>query len=145
MEGEAKHVETREALERFRQDWLSEVARNRPSTRDAQDSGSHKRPVPHQSSSSAAIQPSVARRKDDFSEDVEPRAYHDLPDKEENLVLGKEGEQRDREPFKGPSSALEHYEHAVEKETQGQLGDSIKHYRQAFRVGPPPPLSKNIC
>lgn len=33
-----------------------------------------------------------------------------------------------------PKSALEHYEKAVEKETQGSLGDSLDLYRKAFRV-----------
>lgn len=32
------------------------------------------------------------------------------------------------------NSALEHYERAVEKEDQGKLGDSVKLYRQAYRV-----------
>ncbi|EMC99945.1 hypothetical protein BAUCODRAFT_30368 [Baudoinia panamericana UAMH 10762] len=36
--------------------------------------------------------------------------------------------------FREPSTALEHYERAVEKETTGQLGDSIKHYRKAFKL-----------
>ena len=35
---------------------------------------------------------------------------------------------------KEPKSALEHYEKAVEKEAMGSLGDSLKHYRTAFRV-----------
>ncbi|CAK7220759.1 hypothetical protein SCUCBS95973_004271 [Sporothrix curviconia] len=33
-----------------------------------------------------------------------------------------------------PKSALEHYEKAVEKEAMGSLGDSLKHYRTAFRM-----------
>ncbi|CAK7268433.1 hypothetical protein SEPCBS57363_003093 [Sporothrix epigloea] len=33
-----------------------------------------------------------------------------------------------------PKSALEHYERAVEKEALGSLGDSLKHYRTAFRM-----------
>jgi F-box protein 9 len=33
------------------------------------------------------------------------------------------------------NSALEHFEKAVEKEAQGKLGDSLMHYRQAYRVG----------
>jgi hypothetical protein len=37
---------------------------------------------------------------------------------------------------KEPRSALEHYEKAVERETQGSLGDSLDLYRKAFRVSP---------
>lgn len=33
-----------------------------------------------------------------------------------------------------PHSALEHYEKAVERELQGNLGDSLKLYRKAVRV-----------
>lgn len=33
-----------------------------------------------------------------------------------------------------PKTALEHYERAVEKEGQGKLGDSLSHYRKAFRL-----------
>jgi len=33
-----------------------------------------------------------------------------------------------------PGSALEHYEKAVEKETEGSLGESLKLYRKAFRM-----------
>ncbi len=33
-----------------------------------------------------------------------------------------------------PNSALEHYERAVEREDEGSLGDSLNHYRKAFRV-----------
>ncbi|KAI9737691.1 MAG: hypothetical protein M1818_005695 [Claussenomyces sp. TS43310] len=33
-----------------------------------------------------------------------------------------------------PRSALEHYEKAVEREAQGSLGDSLNHYRKAFRM-----------
>ncbi|ERT02133.1 F-box protein 9 [Sporothrix schenckii 1099-18] len=35
---------------------------------------------------------------------------------------------------KEPESALEHYERAVEKEALGSLGDSLRHYRTAFRM-----------
>ncbi|KAI9887860.1 MAG: hypothetical protein M1823_000382 [Watsoniomyces obsoletus] len=34
-----------------------------------------------------------------------------------------------------PTSALEHYEKGVEKEAQGNMGDSLKHYLQAYKVG----------
>jgi F-box protein 9 len=34
-----------------------------------------------------------------------------------------------------PNTALEHFERAVEKEAAGKLGDSLQHYRKAYRVG----------
>jgi F-box protein 9 len=36
--------------------------------------------------------------------------------------------------FKEPTSALEHYERAVEYESQGNLGASLSHYRRAYRL-----------
>ncbi|KIW73552.1 hypothetical protein PV04_01659 [Phialophora macrospora] len=35
---------------------------------------------------------------------------------------------------KEPQSALEHFERAVEKEGQGNLGDSLSHYRKAYKL-----------
>ena len=138
-------------LEAFRQQWREEVlARNKKPT--AASSG---RPQPEQrdqrrrhlpqSSSSAGPASSTARPRDttEYSEEVEPKAYHDLPDKEEALKLGIQGQDSDRRKAKEPSSALEHYERAVEKETHGQLGDSIQHYRKAFKVRSP--TQSTIC
>jgi F-box protein 9 len=125
-------------LERFREQWRAEVARNRrPDGPAESDSKLQKRQDQGLRQSTAG--PSTARRKDliDYSEEVEPRAYHDLPDKEELLKLGVEGQNSDRNPYKEPVSALEHYERAVEKETQGQLGESVTHYRRAFKVRAP--------
>ena len=63
---------------------------------------------------------------------------------EQNLIEQKDTKQysgealkvihQEKENKKEPSSALEHYEQAVERESQGNLGDSLKHYRKAFRV-----------
>lgn len=126
-------------LERFREQWRAEVARNKRTDGPSNSTTEESKPQRRKDAPSTAptTGPSTARRKDldKFSEDVEPKAYHDLPDREEELKLGEEGEVRDRNPVKEPSTALEHYERAVEKETQGQLGDSIQHYRKAFKVG----------
>lgn len=138
-------AEAEAELEAFRQRWRDEVtARNkRPDGSTAGASSSE----PREQRRKDAVQtpasgagPSTARRKDaaiDYSEEIEPKAYHDLPDKEELLRLGSEAQDHDRiSLFREPSSALEHYERAVEKETTGQLGDSMKHYRKAFKVRP---------
>ncbi|KAK5172817.1 uncharacterized protein LTR77_002937 [Saxophila tyrrhenica] len=122
-------------LQRFREQWRAEVARNKQpeasSSKDASKAQTRQETVPLPTGPSAA-----ARRKDiqDLSEEIEPRAYHDLPDKEELLKLGVEGQDHDRNPYKEPSTALEHYERAVERETQGNLGDSMRHYRRAFKL-----------
>ncbi|EME78085.1 uncharacterized protein MYCFIDRAFT_209258 [Pseudocercospora fijiensis CIRAD86] len=122
-------------LEAFRQKWREEV-----STRNKTAGGTSKKAREHDTTTTLpypvqnAAGSSTARRKDDFNEEVAPKAYHDLPDKEEQLKLGIAGQDHDRDAYREPSSALEHYEKAVEKETQGQLGESLRHYRKAFKV-----------
>ena len=124
-------------LERFREQWRAEVARNkRPQDLLRVKTSENQTQYKDGLSAPPTTGPSTARKKDvqRFSEEVEPKAYHDLPDKEELLKLGVEGQSHDRKTNEEPSSALEHYERAVEKETQGHLGDSIKHYRKAYKV-----------
>ncbi|KAI1752102.1 hypothetical protein F4782DRAFT_155529 [Xylaria castorea] len=49
-------------------------------------------------------------------------------------VLKKGGHTLDEERAKEPKTALDFYEHAVERETTGKLGDSLQLYRKAFRM-----------
>ena len=127
-------------LEAFRRRWREEVtARNQsPIVSSAKLQRKHGEQQRRESTAAVApiSGPSTARRKDlnDFSEELEPKAYHDLPDKDEDLRLGTEGQNHDRSLYKEPSSALEHYERAVERESQGNLGSSMQHYRKAFKV-----------
>ncbi|KAF2766331.1 hypothetical protein EJ03DRAFT_278361 [Teratosphaeria nubilosa] len=120
---------TEAELVAFRQRWREEVSsRNQQKpARQQEQRQKHTQPP--------TAGPATARRKEvDYSEEIEPRAYHDLPDKDEQLKLGAGGDERIRDGRGEPSSALEHYERAVEKETQGQLGDSVRHYRRAFKL-----------
>jgi len=133
-------LETAAELEAFRQRWHDEVsARNkRPeSSTSSHPPRTQRRPsvIP---SNAQIPSPSITRRKEElqYSEDIAPNAYHDLPNKEDYLKLGAEGQNHDRvSMFKEPTSALEHYERAVEKEGHGMLGDSLALYRKAFKVG----------
>ncbi|CAK4022780.1 F-box pof7 [Lecanosticta acicola] len=123
-------------LEAFRQRWREEVsARSKKplSTRIQEKRLERARGAPPPAHATAG--PSTHRHKDHYNEEIEPKAYHDLPDKEDQLKLGTEGQNHDRDAvFREPNSALEHYERAVEKETQGNLGESIRHYRKAFKL-----------
>ncbi|KAI0440111.1 hypothetical protein F4803DRAFT_528731 [Xylaria telfairii] len=56
----------------------------------------------------------------DGSSSIPKRGGHTLADGEEKT--------------KEPKTALDFYEHAVERETTGKLGDSLQLYRQAFRM-----------
>lgn len=66
-------------------------------------------------------------------DEVEPHSYHDLGEKQHGRRLD-ETSAPSTSSSKEPHSALEHYEKAVEKESQGSLGDSLNLYRKAFRV-----------
>lgn len=128
--------ETEAELEAFRQQWRLEVsARNKKqqtgeSSRQAITTTTDSRPA----AAPTVPGPSVTRRNERFHEETAPKAYHDLPDKEDQYRIGAEEQELSKAVYKEPSSALEFYERAVEKETQGNLGESIRHYRKAFKV-----------
>lgn len=137
-------------LESFRQQWKAEVTQkktqsNQAATRATQQpstAGARRRP---------SILPSTARRRpltfetdgpsrdDPVSSEDEDKAVHERNKRrtgpladwvDEDLAERAIGGEEEREP----ESALEHYEKAVERETQGQLGDSLDLYRKAFKV-----------
>ena len=82
----------------------------------------------------------VKKPKDgDFDDALNSAAtiqYHDLANKDEARQLGIEGEGTHPSvaALKTPSTALDHYEKAVEREEQGNLGDSVSLYRKAYRL-----------
>lgn len=140
-------------LESFRREWREEVARrSKPKDRPAPQSTA-------QSTTSAppsvvpapqrlpAFNEGVVHRKDlgeadGEEEDGGPPPGSFDPDglaqqvSELNLK-SREKEEEDvftRRAQEEPNSALEHFERAVEKEAAGNLGDSLQHYRKAYRV-----------
>lgn len=131
--------ETEAELESFRQQWKAEVsARSRQPQNASSRQDSRSGPTTEPSNDNVPRPKPAARRINinEGAEEIEPRAYHDLPDKEVEMRLsaGEQGLIRGASSQE-PKSALEHYEQAVEKETQGSLGESLKLYRKAFRVG----------
>lgn len=133
--------ETEAELESFRQQWKAEVsarARQQHPAEPSNEHASNTKTLDRRKPSTVPSSKPTPRRINinEGAEELEPRAYHDLPDKEEELKLGVIGQSTARDvSTKEPRSALEHYEKAVEKETQGCLGDSLKLYRAAFKVG----------
>ena len=127
-------------LESFRRQWREEVAAKTKQPDGPSRRGAASKPGP--SGPGRPLKrnlPSMTSRqaaKDDVEgPDLEGQAYHDLEDKEEHLKLSNDTPgARDAAKGKEPRSALEHYERAVERETQGSLGDSVSHYRKAFKV-----------
>ncbi|MCJ1395037.1 hypothetical protein MMC18_007918 [Xylographa bjoerkii] len=138
---------TNEELEKFRRQWREEVTARTKVGSSTQHIGL--RPEARRTSS-AKIQdqsirappaPSIGydSRTDaevEVSEGHDPAAYHDLEDKDERRRLGENGAgvHSSNHYSNEPQSALEHYEKAVERENQGSLGDSLTHYRKAYRL-----------
>lgn len=122
--------ESNPELESFRQQWKAEVIAKSTA------SGSRE-PTPTTAASGPSSRPPAAPRiaGNRAGEDHGHFAqyYHDLDG------VGDTAEPRNGESSKDveiqPQSALEHYELAVEKESQGNLGESLNLYRKALRVG----------
>ncbi|KAH8434141.1 putative F-box protein (Pof7) [Aspergillus melleus] len=125
-------------LESFRRQWREEVARrSRPTPpRPSQ---------PRQTTTPSTARPSqfpptrheISERKE--IEDEEGAASLDQGEIVQgvgqlNLSASDEDAFHSQTPRKEPKSALEHFERAVEKEAEGNLGDSLQHYRKAYRL-----------
>ena len=127
-------------LESFRQQWLSDLrSRNAgaepPASQPAPPSspGQSKKPAP--SSSSAKQQPQHHHHHQEDEEDYVPSKVFDHPGPEHGRTLSGGGVGGDKKEL---VSALDHYEEAMEKEAQGNRGDSLTLYRRAYRVCNPP-------
>lgn len=64
------------------------------------------------------------------------RENHTTHDDEESRQSGESGRHQYSGIPQEPQSALEHYERAAERESEGNLGDSLAHYRKAYKVCP---------
>lgn len=134
---------TNEELERFRLQWQQEV-----STRRRRESRSSAGAGP----STAALEPPAgptspggqgpnlrtATAKDGYHDgwlDGGSYDFDDLEAREEARRLGKSGTGIHPESKREPQTALEHFERAVEKEGQGNMQESLIHYRKAYKVG----------
>jgi F-box protein 9 len=136
---------TEAELESFRQKWREEVTartKGKAPVQSAKGGPSSSKPRPSKSNAPDASSSSHARQHDAEDEDeVEPHVYHDLGEKQHGRRLDETSAETAAAlaAHEGPSSALEHYEKAVEKESEGRLGDSLDLYRKAFRVSAAPP------
>jgi F-box protein 9 len=123
-------------LERFRREWQEEVRARDRRVPEKQVP----RPQPSSSSSGNAYQASrPAPQPPKRGPEVDDRVgynFDNLEELEQNRTLGISGDGVHPEAAKRkePTTALEYYERAVESETQGKLGESVAHYRRAFRL-----------
>lgn len=133
------------ALEQFRRQWREEVSA-RSKNRDSK----HLLPGHAEASKTAhdvlrppkapawhlTGPPTALVKYEDEVDNVEEDARPSMIERIEGLrVQGVDDDEfTARRSSKEPTSALEHYERAVEKESQGNLGASLSHYRQAYRL-----------
>lgn len=140
-------MEDNAELESFRRQWREEVARRSKPTDSV--------PAPDVAPPSAApivssalltaTRPPPTRhaaidRKDLEEEGPAPASFdpEELAQQVGELKVSQEEDEEEdgftRRAQQEPNSALEHFERAVEKEAAGNLGDSLQHYRKAYRV-----------
>lgn len=135
---------TQDDLEDFRKQWRQELeAHRRQAGLSLTNSNS---PLKQKEAGKQAVKhadphASTHRRKASLSFVGEGQA---LGDHSEGHASASKHEGK---PLKAPVTALEHFEWAVEAERQGLQGESLQHYRKAFRVIPLDyrPLGKPNC
>lgn len=134
--------DTTEELERFRQQWQQEVTQRKKGSPSASLSKSARPPRLSQISSEAIpperSAPPLLRRNTREDEahldETVGEGYHDLDNQDDARRLGEDRAKTHPSNRQEPRSALDHYELAVERESEGSLGDSLNHYRKAYRV-----------
>lgn len=126
-------MEDNAELESFRRQWREEVARR--------NKHSHHEPVQQPKPPRFPPTRHAAADRKEEEEEYEPD-QSEIVSKVEQLHLQPETPApgtADEDAFHSgpqhePSSALEHFERAVQREAEGSLGDSLQHYRKAYRV-----------
>ncbi|KAM0288005.1 hypothetical protein ACHAQH_000073 [Verticillium albo-atrum] len=137
MEGEAKPQLSSE-LEFFRRQWKTELQSKKPGSssqprepRKAKASASSSKPPQRSEPISSASHTRHESQPDDDDDYVKPPTF-DEPGGYSNLI--DETTETDASEKESPVSALDHFEEAAEKEAIGNLGESLKLYRKAFRM-----------
>ena len=130
-------------LESFRQQWREEVRARNPASSSqnsgaatASGSGRPQRPGRAAVPAPPAIGPGRRPLRSENDDDYVQAKTYDEPDATASSSGGQiaAGEGKGKEPM-ALETALEHYEEAVETEGQGNLGEALRLYRKAFRVG----------
>lgn len=138
--------DTATALEEFRQRWKEEVdAKSRKYERQPPrpQAGKARRtsePKPERPINRPPSQPRIAVDEDVSDQKPGPEQldvnHSGLIQQVEDLNVQDvdEDEFSAKPSIAEPTTALEHFEKAVEREDQGKLGDSLDHYRKAYKL-----------
>ncbi|KAF2630028.1 hypothetical protein BU25DRAFT_429668 [Macroventuria anomochaeta] len=130
---------TEAELESFRQRWREEVsarAKGKAPVASAAPADSRPHAPPRGTASAAASHSHARQRSVEETDEVAPYVHQDLGEKQHGRRLDESSAQTAviASASKEPKTALDHYEKAVERETQGNLGDSVRLYRKAFKL-----------
>lgn len=136
--------EANSELDTFRKQWQEEVfARAKASSSSPNKISAALSDLPGQGNDKKVTSPprvhsflSQQPNSEEHTDGLDSSVDHDIEqgDASQSSGAGLKVIHEEKEIKGEPSSALEHYEEAVERESQGNLGDSLKHYRRAFRV-----------
>lgn len=124
-------MEDNAELESFRRQWREEVAHR---SRQSRPELSQLKPAVPYAPRFPPTHHDASKREE---EEDEGAAYgqDEIVHRVGHLQLGSvDDDAFHKTPQKEPSSALEHFERAVQREEEGSLGDSLQHYRTAYRV-----------
>ncbi|KAF1362504.1 hypothetical protein EJ07DRAFT_107039 [Lizonia empirigonia] len=144
MDPKNDSTSTEAELESFRQRWKEEVSAR------AKGKGPVASAVPARTTAPLGSKPHATKgtapdaashsharqRSVEETDEVTPYIYQDLGDKQHGRRLDETSAHTPAitSASKEPKTALDHYEKAVERETQGNLGDSVRLYRKAFKA-----------
>ncbi|KAL2807632.1 hypothetical protein BJX63DRAFT_436842 [Aspergillus granulosus] len=124
-------------LESFRRQWREEVEnRTKPNTTGHSQTTVSRADAPQPRQFPPARHEAFARKEEEDEGPV-PSSQVELLQGISGLSLARPDDEdafHSRTPRTEPQSALEHFERAVEKEAEGNLGDSLQHYRKAYRL-----------
>ncbi|KAL4807293.1 hypothetical protein BDV18DRAFT_115448 [Aspergillus unguis] len=131
-------MEDNAELESFRRQWREEVSQKTKSGSAAGPSQTRPaRPAPTQPRQLPPTRHVAFARREDEDDEGAPPSQSELVEGVDQLSLAKPEDEdvfTSRKPPTEPTSALEHFERAVEREAAGKLGDSLQHYRKAYRL-----------
>ncbi|KAK4181738.1 putative glycerol transporter protein [Triangularia setosa] len=126
-------------LESFREQWRAEVRARHPEQAPSRPQQQPHRPHQHATAGPSTVLRTEPLRKPppptkkpiakEYDEDYVPSKVFDEPVQPASTA-GDTAVPTKKEPV----TALEHYEKAVEREAAGNLGDSLRLYRKAFRM-----------
>lgn len=130
-------MEDNAELESFRRQWREEVSRRTHPNAAEPSQPTSTRPVAPQPRQFPPTRHEASARKEDEEEGPVPYDQNEIVRGVDRLSLNKHNDEDAfhlRESRAEPMSALEHFERAVEREAEGNLGDSLQLYRKAYRV-----------